>query len=233
MAILNGRLPSILLKPIGWSPRSRGTKDSARALTALGAAFRREFGYYPGITDSYRTYAEQVAVKAAKGYLAAKPGTSNHGWGTAYDLGTSINVRSSAQHQWMQKNAKYFGFDNPNWATPGAYGFQKDEPWHWEYVNKAKDGSRQVYALQRIMKKARLYDGPIDAWWGDGTEAAWVKLMDSINSRSANPGRVKWFQKILASSIVGSLYTGKIDGINGPLSKAAARTFHNRYSGVK
>lgn len=233
MAILNGRLPSILLKPIGWSPRSRGTNDAARALTALGARFRREYGYYPSITDSYRTYAEQVAVKAAKGYLAAIPGTSNHGWGTAFDLGSAINVRGSVQHQWMQKNAKNFGFDNPNWATPGAEGFQKDEPWHWEYVNKAKDGSRQVAQLQKMMRKAKLYSGAVDGWWGDGTEEGWDKLMASINSRSANKGRIKWVQKILASPIVGRLYTGAYDGINGPLTKKAARYFHTRFSGVK
>jgi peptidoglycan hydrolase-like protein with peptidoglycan-binding domain len=233
MALLNGRLPDVFLKPIGWSPRSKGTNDAARALTALGAAFKRDFGYYPSITDSYRTYAQQVAVKAAKGYLAATPGRSNHGWGTAFDLGSMINVRSSEQHRWMQKNAKYFGFDNPNWATPGAYGYQKDEPWHWEYVNKSKDGSRQIAQLQKIMRKARLYDGIVDGWWGDGTEAAWDKLMASINSRSANPKRIKWFQKILASPIVGRLYTGEYDGIYGPLTRAAAHTFHSRYSGVK
>lgn len=233
MAILNGRLPGLLLRSVGWSLHSKARPDPARAMTALGAAFRREFGYYPYITDSYRTYAEQVRVRDLKGFLAAIPGTSNHGWGTAYDLGSSINVRSSAQHQWMQKNAKYFGFDNPNWATPGAPGFQKDEPWHWEYVNKSKDGSRQVLQLQKIMKKIGLYKGPLDGWWGEGMEAGWDKLMASISGPNANPKRIKWFQRILASPIVGGLYPGKIDGINGPQTKAAARVFHDRYSGVK
>jgi hypothetical protein len=233
MAFLNGRLPGVLLRSIGWSLHSKAQPDAARAMTALGAAFKRKFGYYPYITDSYRTYAEQVRVKELKGYLAAKPGTSNHGWGTAFDLGSSINVRSSEQHQWMQRNARYFGFDNPNWATPGAPGFQKDEPWHWEYTNKSKDGSRQVATLQRIMKKARLYTGPVDGWWGEGTDKGWDKLIESISKRGYNPKRVMWFQKILASPIVGRLYTGEIDGINGPLTQSAARIFRNRYSGVK
>jgi hypothetical protein len=232
MAILNGRLPDLLLTQVGWS-KHRGTKDAARALTALGARFQREFGYYPHITDGYRTYAQQVAVKAAKGYLAATPGTSNHGWGLAFDLGSGINVRSSREHQWMQINAKNFGMDNPNWATPGAPGFQKDEPWHWEYANRAKDGSRQVVLLQYWMKKARLYDGALDGWWGQGTKNGWDKLMASISRRGYNSKRVMWFQRILASSIIGALYTGEIDGIIGPLTIRAARTFHGRYSGVK
>jgi hypothetical protein len=233
MAILNGRLPGLLLHPIGWSPRSQARTDPARAMTALGARFRREFGYYPHITDSYRTYAEQVAVKAAKGYLAATPGTSNHGWGLAFDLGSGINNRGSVQHDWMQRNAKYFGFDNPDWATPGNPRFQKDEPWHWEYVSKANDGSRAIQQMQRIMIKARLYEGVADGWWGGGTEEAWDKLIASVESRSANPKRIQWFQKILASGPAGRLYTGEIDGINGPMTKAAYRALHTRFAGVK
>jgi LAS superfamily LD-carboxypeptidase LdcB len=76
-----------------------------------------------GITDSYRSYTEQVDLAKRKGLysqggLAAKPGTSDHGWGLATDL----DLDSKAQ-TWMRANA-------------GKYGFVEDtprEPWHWAY----------------------------------------------------------------------------------------------------
>jgi D-alanyl-D-alanine carboxypeptidase len=69
-----------------------------------------------------------VSTKAAKGYLAARPGTSNHGWGLAADLG--VGGYASADYAWMRANAPAFGWDNPGWARPGG---TKAEPWHWEF----------------------------------------------------------------------------------------------------
>ena len=58
----------------------------------------------------------------SQGGLAAKPGTSDHGWGMAVDL----NLNANAQ-RWMRANAGRFGFveDTPR------------EPWHWAYTPKA------------------------------------------------------------------------------------------------
>lgn len=139
MALLNGRLPAAMLKTIDSHTRAFGVTRRAQPAAAhsfdrLDAAFHKRFGKHIYITDSYRTYGEQVAVKKAKPFLAAKPGTSNHGWGLALDLGSSINIRSTAEHKWMASEGRAFGWINPTWAVPGALGFQKDEPWHFEYV---------------------------------------------------------------------------------------------------
>ena len=79
------------------------------------------------ITSSYRPYATQVKLAQEKGLysqggLAAQPGKSNHGWGTALDLGGGANSRGTKQNDWLMANAGRFGFS----TIPR-------EPWHWEY----------------------------------------------------------------------------------------------------
>lgn len=126
----NGQIPVDALAPVPWAAGHLLRPDATAALAALNDAYRAQFGRDIEITDSYRTYAQQVAVKRAKGYLAATPGTSNHGWALALDLSGGINVYASPQYQWMRDNAPTYGWDNPTWARPGG---SKLEPWHWEY----------------------------------------------------------------------------------------------------
>jgi LAS superfamily LD-carboxypeptidase LdcB len=71
-------------------------------------------------------------VKANRGYLAAAPGTSNHGWGLAVDLSGGMSSYGSAQYKWMRENAPKYGWDNPTWARAGG---NKHEPWHWEFTS--------------------------------------------------------------------------------------------------
>ncbi|MEV6306827.1 M15 family metallopeptidase [Actinoplanes sp. NPDC051861] len=117
----NGRIPETALAQVGntnhklWAPAAenlnRMIEDAKRG------------GVTIGITDSYRPYAEQVDLARRKGLysqggLAAKPGTSEHGWGMATDLdlnGKALN--------WMRKHA-------------GDYGFVENVPresWHWAF----------------------------------------------------------------------------------------------------
>lgn len=117
----NGRIPDSALAPVGdtgkkmWGP-------AAAAMTKLIAAAKAD-GVTVGVTETYRPYDEQVQLAASKGLysqggLAAKPGTSEHGWGIAADL--QLNGAAQA---WMQRNAP-------------SYGFQADVPgesWHWAY----------------------------------------------------------------------------------------------------
>lgn len=122
----NGRIPVEALTSIGsghylWH-------EAAVAFKALRKAAKAD-GITIGITDSYRSYEGQVSVAKRKGLysqggLAAKPGTSNHGWGTALDL----RLDSAAQ-AWMRSNAYRFGYveDVPR------------EPWHWHYVGDPFD----------------------------------------------------------------------------------------------
>ena len=117
----NGTIPAHALSQIGvgrhalWQP-------AADAYKQLSAAAARD-GVTIKVTDSYRTYDQQVDLAKRKGLysqggLAAAPGTSDHGWGRSLDLG----LDSRAQ-QWMRDNGPRFGFveDVPR------------EPWHWTY----------------------------------------------------------------------------------------------------
>jgi D-alanyl-D-alanine carboxypeptidase len=117
----NGKIPANALEKVGdtrhklWSP-------AAQNLTRLIADAKRE-GVDIGITDSYRPYEEQVDLARRKGLysqggLAAKPGTSEHGWGMATDL----DLNSKAL-DWMRKNADKYGFVE---NVPR-------ESWHWAY----------------------------------------------------------------------------------------------------
>ncbi len=126
----NGAIPLIALCPLFAAPGHRLRADAAFAFNALSEAYAAEFGTPICITDSYRTFEEQLAVRAAKPTLAAVPGTSNHGWGTATDLCGSIQVFGSPQHEWMRQNAPLYGWFHPSWAQQGG---SKPEPWHWEF----------------------------------------------------------------------------------------------------
>jgi LAS superfamily LD-carboxypeptidase LdcB len=120
----NGKIPANALQQVGdtrhtlWAP-------AAEQLTDMIADAKRD-GVTIGITDSYRPYAEQVDLVRRKGLyseggLAARPGTSEHGWGMAADLDLNGSALS-----WMRDNA-------------GKYGFEENVPretWHWAYKPK-------------------------------------------------------------------------------------------------
>ena len=105
--------------------------DAAAAMGRLSRAYAAEFGRPLCITDSYRTLAEQVQVYATKPALAAKPGTSNHGWGTATDLCGGVESFGTEQHAWMLAHAPLYGWFHPSWAGPAG---SRPEPWHWEFA---------------------------------------------------------------------------------------------------
>jgi hypothetical protein len=117
----NGKIPRTALSPVGntghrlWAP-------AASSLTSLMADAKKD-GVTIGITDSYRPYDEQVDLAKRKGLysqggLAAKPGTSEHGWGMAADL--DLDSKGLA---WMHQNAAKYGFVNN----------VSRESWHWAY----------------------------------------------------------------------------------------------------
>jgi len=117
----NGKIPKTALAEVGgtghrlWAP-------AAEQLTKLIADAKKD-GVTIGITDSYRSYDEQVDLARRKGLysqggLAAKPGTSEHGWGMAADL--DLNAKALT---WMRANAEKYGFDE---NVPR-------ESWHWAF----------------------------------------------------------------------------------------------------
>jgi LAS superfamily LD-carboxypeptidase LdcB len=126
----NGRLNIADLCEL-WGTGHYLRSDAAVALAKLSFAYRDHFGTDLSITDSYRSYRSQVSLRARKPGLAARPGTSEHGWGLAVDLGGGVEA-ADEHYAWLRENAPTYGWDNPEWARAGGSG--PYEPWHWEYV---------------------------------------------------------------------------------------------------
>lgn len=127
----NGRIPVTALCPVKSAPGHTLRCDAASAFDRMSAAYEQTFGRPISVTDSYRTYQQQVVLKKRKGRMAATPGKSNHGWGLAVDLGGGINSFGTAQHRWMRANAPKFGWVHPAWARSNG---SLPEPWHWEFT---------------------------------------------------------------------------------------------------
>jgi hypothetical protein len=87
---LNGKLPDADLEAI---PGGRLRKDAAEAWLAMRAFIGKADGVWicpTSVRTAYRPYADQEyfwsLYQRHQGALAARPGTSNHGWGIAVDL---------------------------------------------------------------------------------------------------------------------------------------------------
>jgi len=128
----NGRIPASALCPVPSRPVLLLECTAAAAFDAMNTAFRAVFGQDIGITDGYRSFEEQVACRAEKGNLCADPGTSNHGWAKAVDIGgcCGVNTGTGPAFDWLTANAPGFGWVHPVWAQPSG---SKPEPWHWEF----------------------------------------------------------------------------------------------------
>lgn len=130
-AYANGMIDPSALCPLWAAPNQLLRADAAAAFDALARAWAADFGAPPCVGDSYRPFADQVRLYALKPSLAARPGTSNHGWGVALDLCGGVERFDSPQHQWMVRNAPQFGWFHPQWAQAGG---GRPEPWHWEFA---------------------------------------------------------------------------------------------------
>ena len=136
----NGQLGSSELVPIptpsGSSQKHMLNPIAAKDYAKMVAA-AAEDGIVWGVDNAYRTFARQKELVAqvglySKGGLAAEPGTSNHGWGSAIDLKVKAGNK---EHSWLTNNAAKFGFS----TIP-------QEPWHWEHKASAavvKSGQSQ------------------------------------------------------------------------------------------
>jgi hypothetical protein len=120
-AFKNGQLPSSELQDIGNGKKLRRGDVANSFLQMAAAAKRDKINLVGDISDSYRDLAgQEYMYKTKPKGMAAKPGTSKHGWGLALDIGTS------ASQNWINKNGSAYGWGLPNWAKGGF------EPWHFE-----------------------------------------------------------------------------------------------------
>ena len=78
-----------------------------------------------------------MLYKIRRGFWAAIPGTSQHGWAAACDIaeGEAQIGFGTPKYKWLDANAPRFGWVNPSWAREGAY---KPEYWHWEFAALTK-----------------------------------------------------------------------------------------------
>ena len=127
----NGRLPDRVLCSLPGDSDEKLRADAAVAFSRLAGASQAEVGRPMCVTDGYRTLAEQRSLRRVKPRLAARPGTSEHGWGLALDLSCGVQSFRTPQHAWVARNAGRFGWVLPQWARRSG---SKPEPWHWEYM---------------------------------------------------------------------------------------------------
>ncbi|SMY12754.1 M15 family metallopeptidase [Brevibacterium jeotgali] len=129
----NGELPESWMCDLGIGGHELRA-DAAISFAKMNAAYKEDTGEDMEITDSYRSLESQVSVAGRKPGLAARPGTSLHGWGIAIDFGGGAATASGQQYDWLVKHGAEYGWENPDWAKASKY-----EPWHWEYVPARKD----------------------------------------------------------------------------------------------
>ncbi|MGA4779395.1 D-alanyl-D-alanine carboxypeptidase family protein [Cellulosimicrobium sp. AB352] len=153
----NGRIPPEALCALDFAPGKTLRCDAAEQLEALAAEFEKEFGYALKITDAYRPYDEQVRLKAVKPYLAAVPGTSQHGWGLAIDVGGNVPSGTSLEYVWLRTHGPDYGWDNPAWARPNG---SKPEPWHFEFFAAGKMPTRYTPAESSAPSTPQKPTGP-------------------------------------------------------------------------
>jgi zinc D-Ala-D-Ala carboxypeptidase len=128
----NGQIPAAALCPLWGAPGQLLRADAAAAFARLSKAYAQQFGRPICVTDSYRSYSQQVALYGTKPNLAARPGTSNHGWGVAVDLCGGVQSFGTVEHNWLFTHAPLYGWFHPAWAEPTG---SRPEPWHWEFAH--------------------------------------------------------------------------------------------------
>lgn len=126
----NGLIPTQYLCPLP-EPGRMLRADAALAFYNLNAAYKAHFGTQICLTDSYRPLSEQQQIYSQRPGMAAVPGHSNHGWGTAIDMCGGVQSEGSAEFTWMQANSRKYDFFHPSWAYSSPF-----EPWHWEYTKE-------------------------------------------------------------------------------------------------
>lgn len=184
---LNGRLSNDDLATIpGTGHRVR--RDLINQTVALRAAFAHRFGRSLWLTDSYRSYNSQVSIfnaRYTRTYLAGRPskvwsgvryyqwpgtamaavpGTSNHGWATAIDWASRVNVQGSTEHNWMVVNGPRFGWSWPSWWARAA-----GEWWHFEATPVPVSAYRDYLTARDIPTPGGTTPAPI-------TERDWLDM---------------------------------------------------------
>ncbi len=213
----NGKLSG--LKPIQGGAGHKLNPEAAAAYDKMVAA-AKEDGVTWSITDSYRAYEIQNKIfdwsyykKTGKkrkvgtaGTPVAYPGTSNHGWGAAVDLGAKYGDKA---HTWLTKNASKFGFSNP-FSNP------RTEPWHWEHVESAK----------KMKSGAKLVEPEIDDTKDNeetktdtGTDTKTDTNTEKTDDKKEEGGRLSFLSSMLKLAGFKEEYEPKTQSLNEEIKR--------------
>lgn len=197
----NGQIPDSALSPIaGGELRD----DCAAAWNAMNVEARsRGLELRPtGSMSSYRSLAQQQYLYelylSGEGNLAAVPGTSNHGWGTAVDLATydmrtmidEIGAKygyskswSDAQSEWWHIVYQAGHYSGPD-PGPDGNRLQLPEDTVALFAVVKNDGRIEVFVQKEDGTVMHTWQKEVNGSWAGsepGKNAAWYSL--------GNPGK--------------------------------------------
>ena len=135
----NGRIPTSIMVDVGGRKFLHpAAATSWKRLVKACADATKGRVYIAAYQDAYRSYARQVMFwvryRFQGGNVAARPGTSNHGWGLAVD----VTYSNSRVKTWVANNAH-------------RYGWRRDptESWHWNYEGSLNVPTKPVQVVER------------------------------------------------------------------------------------
>lgn len=132
----NGRLARELLCTIPFLPTHMVQCRAVGDLVAFHNAYQARFGQplpiNPAPYTAYRSYQNQEYVWLETGPpVAARPGTSPHGYGLAVDFGGRTEIEFGQEpYPWLLANGPRFGWENMPWHWENG---SVPEPWHFDY----------------------------------------------------------------------------------------------------
>lgn len=156
-------------------PGGRLWPEAALTWNAMRAAFIADGGrpdhFRPGgPASSARSIAQQEFFFARQPPAAARPGTSNHGWGIAVDI-----PFADAQ-AWLLRNCRRFGWSNDE-------GARVRESWHYRYVGADK----------ALLSKLRR--DPLAGY--TASERRWIREYDRLRRRQRDPDRQRVLRRAM------------------------------------
>lgn len=157
-------------------PGGRLWPEAALTWNAMHAAYVARGGspreFVPGgPNSSARTVGAQRMFYSQQPPPAAYPGTSNHGWGIAVDVGT----RAAAA--WILRNGARYGWSHDEGARVGEW-------WHFRYVGAPAGVVR------------RLQRDPLAGYTRH--ERRWIKEYDRLVGSGRDPHRVRVLRLVMA-----------------------------------
>lgn len=171
--------------------------EAAGALDALNFYYLQRFGRDIGVSEGMRDLAGQNFywdrfVNRRPGWtVAARPGTSNHGWGLAVDLSGPLANRYTEEHRWIVANAPLFGWE---WT-----GVNFDEDWHFDYTGINVTAAQVQDYIKRGNaggSKNEAPQNPIAELTAIGDEMFTVQVPELKRIYLVTPNGVRWLKSM-------------------------------------